>query len=69
MFSNLTSVPFKFEPVNFNFKPFSVQKTFKDFIGNTGKFFKNLAFIGLALSCVNFNKFFLAKIKSVMLVL
>lgn len=44
----------------------SCSKPFVDKFGNTGKLFKQAAFIGLALSCVNFNKFLILKIKSVM---
>jgi hypothetical protein len=45
----------------------SVEKPLRGKFGNTGKFFKKLAFVGLALSCLKFNKCHTTTIKSIML--
>ncbi len=44
----------------------SVEFSISKLCGNTGKFFKKLAFIGLAMNCVENNKFYLTKLKSIM---
>lgn len=64
----------RLKALNFNFikqksNIISCTKSFVDKFGNTGKLFKQAAFIGLALSCVNFNKFRILKIKSIMFAL
>lgn len=48
---------------------YSLTKSLSDKLGNTGKFFKKLAFVGLALSCVTAKHFYSLKIKSVIFVL
>lgn len=48
---------------------YSLERASRFKFGNSAHFFKSLAFVGLAFSCVNFNKFHTEKIKSVMLVL
>ena len=50
-------------------KVFSLEKPIKGRLGNSGRFFKKLAFVGLAFSCLKFNKGSLEKIKSIMFTL
>lgn len=46
-------------------QPFPNKHSVRSRLGNTGKFFKKLAFIGLALSCLILNKFYLTTMRSI----
>lgn len=69
LYSKITSINLKLKPIAIQPKVFSLEKSRRVKLGNSGRFFKNLAFVGLAFSCLKFNKGSLGKIKSIMFAL